>query len=175
MAEVYALLGCTKQSISYWAMHAYSTQPKKSVYGVISRAAELFALSVEEAEALANSAGLSLQYQGGDLVESLGYQGKRTELCSRAMISERMLRLYKTRIPTKETLLALAVTLCNDCAEIDTVLHRYGYCLSDSIVGDLVVRWYVTNNGDCVDGRLIYPINETLSDMGLPLLMTKQV
>ncbi len=134
----------------------------------------MFGLSDREAEVLANSAGLSLQYQGGDLLEALGYKGKRTELCQRAMISERMLRRYKAQVPTKETLLALAVTLCRTSGEIDMLLHKYGYCLSESNVGDLVVRWYVTNYGNCENAALLFSINETLADMCLPLLMTKQ-
>lgn len=172
--EVYKMLGCSKQNISYWRMHSYSTQSKKSLYEIIRRAEFLFDLSAEESETLFNSAGLSLEFEGGDPVKVLGYHGKLTDLCRRAMISDRMLRLYKQKTPTKQTLTALAVVLNKNSGEIDELLHKYGYCLSDSIIADVVVKWYLKEN-KLNDGEiLIFSINETLEKMGLPLLMTKQ-
>lgn len=109
--EIYSLLGCSKQNISYWEQNCDSTQSKKSVYGVIYNAAELFKLTYGESERLANSAGLSLGFEGGSLIEQLGYCGKVYELCSNAMISERMLRHYK-----KNSYKAGAYGYCN-CLE----------------------------------------------------------
>ncbi len=156
-------------------MHSYSTQSKQSIYRVIYQARDVFALTEVQAEKLANSAGLSLEYKGGGLVEALGYKGKRTELCACAMVSERMLRLYKYKTPPKQTLLALAMALCKNYAETDTLLHTYGYCLSDSIVGDLVVKWFLTESENCKSEHLIFRINEILLKMELPLLMTRQL
>lgn len=142
---------------------------------MISHAASLFELSDEQTEILANSAGLSLQFEGGDLVKALEYKGKIRSLCEKAMISERMFRSYKHNTPTKQTLLALAVALDKSCTETDKLLHKYGYCLSDSIIGDVVVKWFLSIENNITDRELlIFLINETLEKMGVPLLMTKQ-
>ena len=169
MSEVYSVIGCSKQNVSYWALHAYSTQAKKSVYEVIRKSAEIFGLDDKASETLANSAGLSLEYKGGDIINALGYEGRKKQLCDRAIISERMLRLYKTKTPTKQTITALAVALDKSCAETDSILHRYGYCLSDSIIGDVVVKWYLTEYISDDKEILIFQINDTLSKMGVPL------
>lgn len=134
----------------------------------------MFKLSEAEAEALANSAGLSLKFEGGDLIEHLGYSGKKVILCKKAMISDRMLRLYCHKTPTKQTLIALAVSLDKSCGEVDDLLRKYGYCLSDSIIGDTVVKWYLTKYDRAANEMLLFTINDTLSRMGLPLIMTKQ-
>jgi hypothetical protein len=144
------------------------------VYSVINKSAELFNLSPSEAEALANSAGLSLEFEGGDLIEHLGYSGKKVDLCKKAIVSDRMLRLYRHKTPTKSTLIALAVSLDKSFDEVNALLRKYGYCLSDSIIGDIVVKWYLTEYTGVVDERLLFTINETLFKMELPLLMTKQ-
>lgn len=131
-------------------------------------------LSDKQAESLANCAGLSLQFEGGDLINALGYKEKLTELCRHAMVSERMLRYYKYNTPTKQTIIALALALDKNVAEIDGILHKYGYCLSDSIISDLVVKWYITEYKAIHKGLLVFEINETLEKMGVPLLMTRQ-
>lgn len=95
LCEVYSRLDCTKQNISYWEIHCDSTQSGKSILRVIHSARELFGLNDDEAEKLANSAGLSLDYEGGSLMEILNYSGKVCELSANALISERMLRHYK--------------------------------------------------------------------------------
>lgn len=95
LCEVYSLLGCSKQNISYWDLHSDSTQSGRSILNVVRRAMELFELSIDEGEALANSAGLSLRFEGGDLMENLNYHGRKCDLYNGAMISERMLRYYK--------------------------------------------------------------------------------
>ena len=95
LSDVYALLGCSKQNVSYWEAHCDSTQSKSSVYSVIRSAAVLFNLNETEAEQLANSAGLSLCFEGGELLKQLGYKGKPCAVSRDAAISERMLRHYK--------------------------------------------------------------------------------
>lgn len=169
---MYLKLGCSKQNISYWKNHSYSTQAKKSIYDVIRKAAEIFGLDDKTAESLANCAGLSLEFEGGALISYLGYSGSKTDLYKKAMISERMFWHYKTKTPTKEAILALMITLNKNCSEIDLLLHKYGYCLSDSIITDAVIKWNLKNHHGTSH---LDEINSTLSDMGLPLLMTRQV
>lgn len=133
----------------------------------------MFGLSEEETELFANSAGLSLEYEEGKILEKLEYQGKINQLCRKAMISDRMLRVYKYKTPTKQTLLALTVAMNKNSLEIDTMLRKFGYCLSKSILCDEVVRWYVDNCNE--SENLLFQINETLENMGISLLMTQQI
>ena len=93
--EIYTMLGCSKQNVSYWEIHCDSTQARGSIRRVVHGARELFGLADDEAEKLANSAGLSLYFDGGNLIETLKYSGKICELSANALISERMLRHYK--------------------------------------------------------------------------------
>lgn len=95
LCDVYLMLGCSKQNVSYWEFHSDSTQSRHSIFNVIQQAEKLFGLNNGEAEALANSAGLSLMFDGGDLMENLNYHGRKCDLYNGAMISERMLRYYK--------------------------------------------------------------------------------
>lgn len=95
IGKIYAMLGCSKQNVSYWEIHCDSTQSKKSILSVVHAAQKLFKLSEDDAEKLANSAGLSLYYEGGSLLETLNYSGRICELGANALISERMLRHYK--------------------------------------------------------------------------------
>ena len=68
--EVYRLLGISRQQVTYWKANPCSTQTKKRYFTVL-KAAELFCLSDEAAELLANKAGLSLQ---GEQEENTGVQ-----------------------------------------------------------------------------------------------------
>ncbi len=141
---------------------------------MIHNAYDLFELDNSSAERLANSAGLSNEYEGGSLIENLGYTEKIIELCKKAMVSDRMLRLYNHKTPTKNTVMALALATMKNYSEIDNILHKYGYCLSDSIIADIVVKWNVSNHN--IKYRsiiLLDEINDTLDKMGLPLLMTR--
>lgn len=95
ISEIYSMLGCSKQNVSYWEINCDSTQSGNSILRVVRSARELFELTDDEAEQLANSAGLSLCFEGGCLVEVLEYRGKVCELSANALISERMLRNYK--------------------------------------------------------------------------------
>lgn len=170
------MLGCSKQNISYWGMHSYSTQSKKSIYRIINNSILLFKLSDKEAELLANSAGLSLHLNEGNLYEflDLHYKGKIKDLYENALISERMLRYYKKITPTKQALLAIAISLNCNLSEIDELLRRYGYCISCSVISDSVVSWFINNRLEKNGTELLLKINIVLDDMGLPLLMTRQ-
>lgn len=95
LSDIYSMLKCSKQNVSYWEIHCDSTQSRNSILRVVRSAQEIFELTDIEAETLANSAGLSLDFEGGSLIENLKYQGKLCELGANAMISERMLRHYK--------------------------------------------------------------------------------
>lgn len=95
LSEIYSMLGCSKQNVSYWEIHCDSTQAGNSILRVVRGAQELFGLTDDETEKLANSAGLSLCFEGGNLIEVLKYQGTVCELSANALISERMLRNYK--------------------------------------------------------------------------------
>lgn len=117
---------------------------------------------------------MSLNSETGGLTERLNYPGKPKDLCAAAGISERMLRNYKKTIPTKQALLAIVIALDFSITDIDRILRSYGYCLSESLAGDAVVKWYVNNSREINSGaRLLNEINDTLEKMGLPLLMTR--
>ena len=141
---------------------------------MIHKAKDFFGLDFGQAEALANSAGLSLNFKPGSLTERLSFSGKPKELCSAAGISERMLRNYKNAVPTKQALLAILTALNYSSAEMDKPLRSYGYCLSESLAADAVVRWYADNSRLKDNGAgLLNEINDVLEKMGLPLLMTR--
>lgn len=176
MDSIYGALGCSKQNLSYWESHSFSTQYRKSIYKVVYNAGCLFQMSYEEMEALANRAGLSLsKHEDGLSAVRKKYTGLIKTLYENAQISERMFRHYKTKEPTKQALLAIAVSLGMSFHETDALLHKYGYCLSKSLAADMVIRWYLMLEPDCRSGMdLLDAINGTLYDMGFPLLMTRQ-
>lgn len=103
----------------------------------------------------------------------INYDGKLKELCSRALISDKMLRNYKTIAPSKQAVLAICAALDMNAEETDLLLCKYGYCLSDSIAGDIIVKWHMDNNSMGQE-KLLDRINGILDDTGLPLLMSRQ-
>lgn len=175
-AQIYRSLGCSKQNLSYWENHSFSTQYRKSVYRVIHNAGSLFKLPAEEMECLANKAGLSLcAHENGLSHVRAKHGGLLKNLYENANISERMFRYYKTAEPTKQALMAIAVSLNMTLEETDELLHKYGYCLSKSLTADMVVCWHLSTHASAAKGsHLLDSINETLYDMELPLLMTRQ-
>jgi len=78
-------------------------------------------------------------------------------------------------IPTKETLLALTISLEMSVDEIETLLQKAGYVLSKSIAFDMVVKWLIEHDERKVKGesRVSY-INYVLHNLELPLLMTRE-
>lgn len=109
-------------------------------------------------------------------MERLNYSGKPKDLCAAAGISERMLRSYKSKTPTKQALLAIVIALNFSVPEIDVILRSYGYCLSESLAGDVVVKWYVNGSRQSKSGAAVLDeINDVLEKMELPLLMTRLI
>ena len=167
MLKICTLLGCSKQQLSYWQVNPYSTSPiyTKTKITVIQKAQKLFSLTSGQAEDLANRAGLTLERPRSFCL---------SEVLTRFHINytERMFFYYQNgEHITKESLLALAVSLCLTADESDMLLRRYGFCLSRSMPVDAVVAWFLR-----CDSRMIgvNPINEVLYELGLPLIGTKE-
>ena len=102
-------------------------------------------------------------------------KNKRQLICQLA-VSERMVQYYIAgKEPTKQALIAIAIILEFDEDKIDSLLRKYGYCLSGSLTNDAVVRWFLQNNNGYRSAKLLYLINETLEQLNMPMLMTKQI
>lgn len=178
LSEIYLMLGCSKQNLSYWQNHFFSSQFQNSVLKVILNAWKLFDLSQTEKESLANSAGFSFRESEFTLDEALSqYKGKLKTLYDSSLITERMFRYYRTNFhPPKQALLSLSVILNLSPDEIKKLLNHYGYCLSDSLINDAVVLWSLTSGATEANRNnrqiLLLEINETLHSMGLPILGT---
>ena len=69
--------------------------------------------------------------------------------------------------------MAIVIALDFSVSDIDRILRSYGYCLSESLAADAVIKWYVNNSRHKSGARLLNEINDTLESMGLPLLMTR--
>ncbi len=176
LSGVYSLIGCTKTDISRWSGNLFSTHAsvKEHKINTVLAAQALFGLSEHQAESFANKAGLSLHKHENALAPLLKNCGgaKRREIYSFA-VSERMAQYYIEGMkPTKQALLAIAIIMEMNLAEMEELLKKYGFCLSKSLVNDAVVRWYLQKGGG---SNTLYLINEVLDDLELPLLMTKQI
>lgn len=152
---------------------------KKFRYKVICNAADLFGLSGYEAEALANRAGLSLKSDGdfsNILANLIKSKSQHKKLYEYAQISERMFQRIKSgRIPTKESLISIAVSLGLGLDGTKALLKKAGYALSDSIAWDAVIKALVSeieSSGDYKNA--VDRINDVLYDMDMPLLMTRE-
>jgi hypothetical protein len=135
-------------------------------------------LSNNEKEILANRAGLSFCKHENGLAEIIKYyKGKYCDLLEEASVSERMFQYYMTgKGPTKQALLALAISLKLPLNKIEYLLNGYGYCLSKSLPNDAVVLWFLRNErGNKYNSFLLSSINNVLDDLDLPLLMTKLI
>ena len=143
----------------------------------MTAAAELFELSENQAESLANKAGLSLCAHENAIAKSLMNCGKnKRRLIYHMAVSERMVQYYIAgKEPTKQALIAIAIILEFSEDEIDTLLKKYGYCLSKSLPSDAIVRWFLQNSSNCSPEKLLYLINEVLDSFNFPMLMTKQI
>jgi hypothetical protein len=149
---------------------------KNFKYELIQSAARVFCLSQAEKETLANKGGLSFRIREHFsiyLQQLIAKSGKSCRaLYEEAQISERMFYLIKAgRTPSKTTLLALAITLGMNIDEIDILLPMTGYVLSRSIAFDVVVRYLL---GQKYIGNHVMSINDVLSELELPLLMTRE-
>ncbi|MCM1082565.1 MAG: hypothetical protein NC393_01470 [Clostridium sp.] len=170
------MLGCNKVDVSRWTYNPCSTHAfvKNKKLEAVRRIEIYLGLDFEEAERLANRAGLSFCNRQNCLVDLLfSYEGKLGALAAKSQISERMLQYYKKGMtPTKQALLAIGISLNLGVGDIEGLLREYGFCLSKSLPNDLVVLWGFDKLNR--DSLFLYKINEILSDLELPLLMTKQ-
>ena len=174
-------MGCNKTDISRWKSNPCSTHSLcvRAKISLIFNAAQLFNLPEYESERLANKAGLSLLYDENiSLTMYLkNYNIKTGELIRGASISERMFQYYlKGKKPTKQALLAIAISLNFSIDNICILLRKYGYCLSKSLPNDAVVLWFLKNYYTQKNGVMtLNSINEVLEKLELPLLMTKLI
>lgn len=88
------------------------------------------------------------------------------------MLSERMFRHIKSDyLPSKVSLLALAISLELNPNDIYFLMQKAGYVLSNSIAFDMVIKWLLENSQMKIS--LSY-INDVLYELDLPLLMTRE-
>ncbi len=176
LEDVYSMLGCNKTDVSRWEYHPYSTHAlvKNKKLAAVRKMGIYLGLNHEEAEKLANRAGLSFGNGEKCLISLLfSFEGKMGELAAKSQISERMLQYYKNGMsPTKQALLAISISQGLGVRDIEGLLMGHGFCLSKSLPNDLVVLWGLKELER--DGLFLYKINEILLDMELPLLMTRQ-
>jgi len=178
---VYSSLGVTHQHISYWRNNPASTLTKGSLkFNVILKTGDLFGLNATQMEDLANKAGLSLKRNTDDFAQCFGmllakYPGKMTDLCSSAIVSERMLRYIRAgKHLKKESILALLIAMEQDLDVIQAVLMRAGFILSKSLPHDTVIAWTMEKELSHLEGaRRIQWLNEVLHSLDLPLLMSR--
>ena len=139
------------------------------------KAGNIFNLSDNEVEKLVNKAGFTLKRSDNYYT----YLNKLIHLSSKknksiyyeALISERMYRFIKSGyIPTKPSILAIAVALGLKADEIYLLLQKAGYVLSESIGFDMVVKYLIENPQ--IPNNVLY-INDILYELDLPLLMTR--
>lgn len=93
-----------------------------------------------------------------------------TEVYKRANIDRKLfakIRLGKGYMPSKRTIIALAVALRLNLEETNALLHCAGYALSHSQKFDVIIEFFIVN-------RLynVFSINEVLFKYDLPLLGT---
>ncbi len=68
--------------------------------------------------------------------------------------------------------MAISLSLNINLDDLRVILKKYGYCLSESVAADMVVKWFVTYRNDG-GGNILFMVNEVLEEMELPLLMTR--
>lgn len=146
---------------------------------VIKNAQVLFALSDREAEDLANKEGLTLEqkesFQTCLNILKNKYDKKSRLFYQNANISERMFQYIKNnKNPTKETTLAVAVSMNLNSEDTQRLLKSAGYILSKSIPSDAVILWMLSNYEGNQNTSLLFRINEVLYALDMPLLMTRE-
>jgi len=209
IGQIYALLGTTNQTVSYWRNNPMNTSTiYQSKYNVILKAGTLFELSNFEQEQLANKAGLSLwpflakSNNNSNIILEMSdevfpysenyqyrlrfiehfekvlstFNGTMMELSNMALISDRHLRHMKNGINLrKESLLAVLVVLGLDVSEIQSILNKAGFALSESLPNDVIVTWMLTNEEKGINTtQWLVRINEELDSLGLPLLLPRE-
>lgn len=76
--------------------------------------------------------------------------------------------------PTKETALALAVSMNLTPEDTQRLLKSAGYVLSKSIPSDAVILWLLSNGEQNQNSSKLFQINEVLYALDMPLLMTRE-
>lgn len=76
--------------------------------------------------------------------------------------------------PTKETTLAIAVSMNLNSEDTQRLLKSAGYILSKSIPSDAVILWMLSNYEGNQNTSLLFQINEVLYALDMPLLMTRE-
>lgn len=82
----------------------------------------------------------------------------------------------KDYIPSKLSLIALAISLKLNNDNIYILLNRAGYVLSKSIAFDMIIKTIIEN--DEIYRKNVNPvmyINNILFELDLPLLMTREI
>lgn len=146
---------------------------------VIKNAQFLFSLNDKEAEDLANKAGLTLEqkesFQTCLIILKNKYEKKSRLFYQNANISERMFQYIKNgKNPTKETTLAIAVSMNLTPEDTQRLLRSAGYVLSKSIPSDAVILWLLSNEEHNQNASKLFQINEVLYALDMPLLMTRE-
>ncbi len=174
-------MGCTKTDISRWKNNPCSTHSlcSRAKISIVFNTMQLFNLSENECESLANKAGLSLLSDENISLAAVlkNHNIKTGKLVRRASISERMSQYYlKDKKPTKQALLAIVISLGIPIYEIRILMCKYGYCLSKSLPNDAITLWFLKKYYTQKNGIMILDsINEVLEKLELPLLMTKLI
>ena len=132
-----------------------------------------------EAEDLANKAGLTLEqkesFQTCLIILKNKYEKKSRLFYQNANISERMFQYIKNgKNPTKETTLAIAVSMNLTPEDTQRLLRSAGYVLSKSIPSDEVILWLLSNEEHNQNASKLFQINEVLYALDMPLLMTRE-
>ncbi len=168
-------MGITKQRLYYWEIKNYASLPRKAVCDLTVKAKYLFKLNDEECNGLAASAGISLFKENESLYDVIFtvYNGSVRKLCNAASIDERAFRNYKYKSPPKQILLAVCAALGLDAIQTDAIIHKFGYCLSESVLTDMVVAFYLRSNSPNKGVKTLNTINDTLFFMGIPPLGMK--
>lgn len=139
----------------------------------------MFSLNDKEAEDLANKAGLTLEpkesFQTCLIILKNKYEKKSRLFYQNANISERMFQYIKNgKKPTKETTLAIAVSMNLTPEDTQRLLRSAGYVLSKSIPSDAVILWLLSNEEHNQNASKLFQINEVLYALDMPLLMTRE-
>lgn len=100
---------------------------------------------------------------------------KLTDLCKDALISERMVHhMRKGQHLRKEAIIALFIVLEQELENIQVLLKKAGYILSDALPNDVVIMWLLRHEVCFLNGaNRLLKINDVLEEMDFPLLMTR--
>jgi len=103
------------------------------------------------------------------------YDGKIDDLCQSALVSDRMFRYIRSgKHLTKESILAILITINCTLDDIQDCLKKAGFILSNSLPADMVIMWTLKNDlPNIKEVNPVHYINETLDNLRLPLLMTR--